>query len=430
MYSLQWQLESHWTASIDNPATPDNLDRQSSNTSPFLGRLLAMCQIVAAGGDVGIRNPSPGIPSLFFCSLMHHRLIGESIYRTWWQWGCILLKRRNSYECAGDERSRTGFESFPRPDLGQDFSLDKWQCRTCGISEEARRHGVYKHVQASLGNPCLVRAVHGQHHDQMHSREEKHSSRLVEPSGSDPSSGVQHMQKIQSFSHRSVCYQGECKAPYLSVTHSGSHGVEGRHFSILVERPTVSVYAFLPLTLLKQILSRVMISQNLFMILVALVTKGVVCRYFGSSGGRTTSHAVEPTDAAPHEKVSQEAGVAVPTHLETIKQLVCKAGFHKKVAEVIAMELRRSAACVYQGKRPRFPQVLWKDYYFMQGHCSADRRVLYIYLSKELRLLVPAIKGCGAAFNHVLTLATTDLTTSQVISIMFSSCKKAVFEKR
>ena len=50
-----------------------------------------------------------------------------------------------------------------------------------------------------------------------------------------------------------------------------------------------------------------------------------------------------------HVKVSQGL-VATPSCLETVERLGHKAGFSKKVAEVVATGLRKSTACLYQGK--------------------------------------------------------------------------------
>ena len=51
-----------------------------------------------------------------------------------------------------------------------------------------------------------------------------------------------------------------------------------------------------------------------------------------------TLHAVEPAGAALCEKVSQESKATVPTHLETIKQLVFQRSFSKRVAEVVTTD--------------------------------------------------------------------------------------------
>ena len=66
--------------------------------------------------------------------------------------------------------------------------------------------------------------------------------------------------------------------------------------------------------------------------------------------------------------------------------------------------------------------VLWKECCCMWGCCIADISVLYLCM--ELRFSVPAIKGCRAALNHILSLLGTDLTANWVISKMFSSCKR------
>ena len=42
------------------------------------------------------------------------------------------------------------------------------------------------------------------------------------------------------------------------------------------------------------------------------------------------------------------------SHLEVVKQLMRKAGFLKEIAEVVALNLRKSTACLYHEKWFRF----------------------------------------------------------------------------
>ena len=103
-------------------------------------------------------------------------------------------------------------------------------------------------------------------------------------------------------------------------------------------------------------------------------------RSSGSFGGKASQipHAVEPAGAAPCAKVSQGAGVVLPTHLETIKRLISNAGFPKEVAEVVAMDLR-SIACVCWGKWSKFLHWCYgRNDCSMHDHCLADSRVLSV----------------------------------------------------
>ena len=50
-------------------------------------------------------------------------------------------------------------------------------------------------------------------------------------------------------------------------------------------------------------------------------------------------HAVEPAITALCEKVSQKAGVAMASCLETVEQLIRKAGFSKEVVEVALTDI-------------------------------------------------------------------------------------------
>ena len=77
----------------------------------------------------------------------------------------------------------------------------------------------------------------------------------------------------------------------------------------------------------------------------------MVCSSTGCSGGgiSRTPHALETSCSASHQEGSQGPGVALSICLEVIKQLVQKAGFSKMVAEVVALDLEESTACLYPG---------------------------------------------------------------------------------
>ena len=54
----------------------------------------------------------------------------------------------------------------------------------------------------------------------------------------------------------------------------------------------------------------------------------------------------------------------------------------------------------------------------------------FLYMQRELKLSVPAIKGYRAALNHVFTLAGTNLIANKVISRKFYSFKKSCLPKK
>ena len=65
----------------------------------------------------------------------------------------------------------------------------------------------------------------------------------------------------------------------------------------------------------------------------------------------------------------------------------------------------------------------------MQGRCSADSGVVLVSWG-ELKLSVPAVKGCHAGLHYVFTLTDMDLAGSKIISRMFISLKRHVHQKR
>ena len=87
-----------------------------------------------------------------------------------------------------------------------------------------------------------------------------------------------------------------------------------------------------------------------------LLSEGVVCRSCVSSGGRTSwaPLSVESLGPATRQEVSQRYGDAVTLCMEVVKRVICKAYFSKEVAEVVIPDLRKSTACLYQGKWSRF----------------------------------------------------------------------------
>ena len=178
----------------------------------------------------------------------------------------------------------------------------------------------------------------------------------------------------------------------------------------------LNIYAFLPLPLLTGVVKSD--AFNKFFLdsrTSTLATKGVVHR---SSGGRTSwiPHAVEPAGSASHQEVSQETELLCIHAWRLSKQLVYKAGFSEEVEEIVATDLRRSTACLYQGKSSRF--LHW---YHWQNIAPCKGTVLqiaefFLYLCRELKLPEPMIKGCRSVLNHVLSLASTDMAVNRSLA--------------
>ena len=142
------------------------------------------------------------------------------------------------------------------------------------------------------------------------------SSRSAEPSRPDPShrvvssAGVQHrLQGLQLSAHSSFCYKSQCNVSFVCATHSGSHSMEARCFSELKGWPHCLSVSLL--SLLRQVLLRVILSVNLHILGSSMTTEGVVCRSSGFPGGRNyrISHAVESYGSVSHQEVSQGPGV-------------------------------------------------------------------------------------------------------------------------
>ena len=69
-----------------------------------------------------------------------------------------------------------------------------------------------------------------------------------------------------------------------------------------------------------------------------------------TTSGRRTSQSsldVESSGPAVCQEDSQKSGDTSTPGVEVVKRLVHKAGFSKKVAEIIALDQRRSPACLY-----------------------------------------------------------------------------------
>ena len=107
----------------------------------------------------------------------------------------------------------------------------------------------------------------------------------------------------------------------------------------------------------------------------------------------------------------------------------CKADFSKETAEVVTTDLRESTVCLYQGKWSKF--LHWCHRRNIAPCKATVQQVaeFFLYLQKEVRLLLPAVKGYRVTFNLVFTRAGMDLATNRVISKMCSSFKKSCLSR-
>ena len=111
--------------------------------------------------------------------------------------------------------------------------------------------------------------------------------------------------------------------------------------------------------------------------------------------------------------------------METIQRLVRKAGFSKTVANVAAADLRCSTATLYWLKWSRcFSWCHRRDIDLCQASVLQVAEVFF-YLSRDLGLSVPALKGYGVALYHVFLLTGMDLASNPVVSRMFCSFEKS-----
>ena len=95
-----------------------------------------------------------------------------------------------------------------------------------------------------------------------------------------------------------------------------------------------------------------------------------------------------------------------------------------EIAEVFASNLRRSTACLYQGKWSRFLHWChWRNISPCKGTVLQIVK-LFLYLWMGLELSVPAVKGYQATLNHVFSLAGMDLAANKIICRMFNCCEK------
>ena len=187
----------------------------------------------------------------------------------------------------------------------------------------------------------------------------------------------------------------------------------------------LSAYAFSPFALLKQVLSKVVLSTGLSLVLMALLLQGVVRRPLVSVGWRTAwaSAGVEFIGAAPYAEVPLRPKNPQASHVEVVQHLVWKAGFSKEVALVAAANLGRSTAALCQSKCSRF--LDWCDWWSIDP-CKASAPWMAEFFPFLHRVLgfVPAVKGHQPALTYVFSLMEMGLAASTVISWMFHSFER------
>ena len=91
--------------------------------------------------------------------------------------------------------------------------------------------------------------------------------------------------------------------------------------------------------------------------------------------------------------------------------------------EMFAVDLGRSTACLYQREWSRF--LHWCHGSDIAPYKATAQEIaeICLYLWKELRLLLPAIKGYRVALNHVFSIAGIDLAANRAISQMLATLK-------
>ena len=146
----------------------DRLGRQS-NTSHFFGSVPAVCQMVAAGREVGFWNPLQVHPSIYPSI---HQCVSDWLGDTSQELRFSVLEMKTV---------QIVLNSSLRRIMGETLVL---MSDNSGASQKNK--SISGHVQTGSGGHYLIRAAHGQHHNKVYSREE-YSSRSVKPSRLDPS---------------------------------------------------------------------------------------------------------------------------------------------------------------------------------------------------------------------------------------------------
>ena len=190
-----------------------------------------------------------------------------------------------------------------------------------------------------------------------------------------------------------VCYQSKGKAPFVCVFCSWSDGMETWCVSASLE--WFQCLCISPLYSSKTGLVESDAFDILFLVpgRSCLASKGVVCRSAGPYGGRSnflccgilwSSHPLGNFTEVWKRCDFTCGSCQVTSH---------EGWFSKEAAEVVISYLRRSTACIYHGK--------WLGFlHLCRGRNISTCRAtvlqmveFFMYLQKELKLLVPAFKG-------------------------------------
>ena len=131
---------------------------------------------------------------------------------------------------------------------------------------------------------------------------------------------------------------------------------------------------------------------------------------------------MEAAGSSLHQEISSWPGDTASSHKEIIKHLVRKAGFSRKVLEVITLDNGLQSSTLLR--------KVFRFFHWCSGQnlspCEASVPHIgeFLYLWKELKLLAPVVKGYHATINHVFSLACLNLAANLFISRMFGSFKK------
>ena len=150
---------------------------------------------------------------------------------------------------------------------GKDFSSDEQHCPIGGVYQEGRGHSISRNVQISPGGHCLVKAASGQHESEIHSGGEEHFIRPVKLC--DQILLVEWSLHPQVFNN--TCREfGHPHVSLFATTVNTKLPVYVLHIpdpmafkedTFQHQWSELSVYAFPPFALLRQVLS--MLSHNL-----------------------------------------------------------------------------------------------------------------------------------------------------------------------
>ena len=130
---------------------------------------------------------------------------------------------------------------------------------------------------------------------------------------------------------------------------------------------------------------------------------------------------MEGAGSIPRQKVSLQSGNCLLSCIETLKCLVQKAGFSREIVEVFALDLRASTAAIYQRKWSRFLHWCHRQNLSPCKVTVQQIAEFFLYLRRELKLLVPAVNGYRAACDSVFSLTCVDLAANRITSKMLCS---------